>query len=58
MDLSSTKNVFVTPFLAAVSLTAFIGGIVNAVTVVKFPNYSQRDHNLKTVTIWLGKFCW
>ncbi|KAH9855621.1 hypothetical protein C2E23DRAFT_882996 [Lenzites betulinus] len=48
-----SKNYFVTPFLVATTFVAFIGSDINADTVVKFPKYEQRDHNIKTVTIWL-----
>ncbi|KAI0668861.1 hypothetical protein C8Q78DRAFT_1070939 [Trametes maxima] len=48
-----TKNKWITPFLVGVAITAFVGSDVNANTVVRFPKYEQRDHNIKTVTIWL-----
>ncbi|EIW56005.1 uncharacterized protein TRAVEDRAFT_60069 [Trametes versicolor FP-101664 SS1] len=48
-----SKNWFVTAFLVATTLVAFIGSDINADTVVKFPKFTQRDHNIKTVTIWL-----
>ncbi|KAI0634954.1 hypothetical protein C8Q77DRAFT_664397 [Trametes polyzona] len=48
-----SKNWYITAFLVATTLVAFIGSDINADTVVKFPKYEQRDHNIKTVTIWL-----
>ncbi|KAI0819477.1 hypothetical protein BC628DRAFT_1026750 [Trametes gibbosa] len=51
--LNFSKNYFVTAFLVATTLVGFIGSDINADTVVKFPKYEQRDHNIKTVTIWL-----
>lgn len=48
-----TRNRFVSFVLVALTATALAGALVNAATVVAYSAYSQRDHNIKTVTLWL-----
>ncbi|KAF8910345.1 hypothetical protein CPB85DRAFT_685211 [Mucidula mucida] len=49
-----SRNHFVTPCLALISLTAFGGAIATAITIVKYPLYHERSTVRIPVTVWLG----